>query len=126
MDPGENNGESSSGDRKVATTTDYRTSPGKQADSREKMRQCPHCLKTFRFHSNLVVHIRSHTGEKPYKCSQCNYACKQASKLKRHMKVHGNWAGSGKVWDILLIYAIILLFFQVLNSFSLDWSRLVD
>ncbi|OQV17221.1 putative B-cell lymphoma/leukemia 11A [Hypsibius exemplaris] len=99
---GSENGEPSSGDRKVAT--DYKSaSPGKApggaggatvgAGGGDKLRQCPHCHKEFRFHSNLVVHIRSHTGEKPFKCSQCNYACKQASKLKRHMKVHLNYGG---------------------------------
>lgn len=70
-----------------------------EARSGEKLRQCPHCLKTFRFHSNLVVHIRSHTGEKPFKCAQCNYACKQASKLKRHMKVHASPSSGWKNGD---------------------------
>ncbi len=29
------------------------------------------------------------TGERPYKCGLCNYACAQSSKLTRHMKTHG-------------------------------------
>ncbi|KAM5227674.1 B-cell lymphoma/leukemia 11A isoform 3-T3 [Ctenodactylus gundi] len=53
-----------------------------------KSKSCEFCGKTFKFQSNLVVHRRSHTGEKPYKCSLCDHACTQASKLKRHMKTH--------------------------------------
>lgn len=59
------------------------------ADGSEgKIHPCEYCGKKFRFQSNLAAHRRSHTGEKPYKCSVCNHACSQSSKLKRHMKVH--------------------------------------
>lgn len=58
--------------------------------STPKMKSCEFCGKAFRFQSNLIVHRRSHTGEKPYKCHICNHACTQASKLKRHMKTHLN------------------------------------
>ncbi|XP_015455073.1 B-cell lymphoma/leukemia 11B [Pteropus alecto] len=51
-----------------------------------KSKSCEFCGKTFKFQSNLIVHRRSHTGEKPYKCQLCDHACSQASKLKRHMK----------------------------------------
>ncbi|VDL90199.1 unnamed protein product [Schistocephalus solidus] len=50
---------------------------------------CEYCGKVFKNCSNLTVHRRSHTGEKPYKCGLCNYACAQSSKLTRHMKTHG-------------------------------------
>lgn len=50
---------------------------------------CEFCGKVFKNCSNLTVHRRSHTGEKPYKCTLCNYACAQSSKLTRHMKTHG-------------------------------------
>ena len=50
---------------------------------------CEFCGKVFKNCSNLTVHRRSHTGEKPYKCELCNYACAQSSKLTRHMKTHG-------------------------------------
>nr|XP_010945385.2 zinc finger protein 296 [Camelus bactrianus] len=42
---------------------------------------CPVCTKTLSSFSNLKVHMRSHTGERPYACDQCPYACAQSSKL---------------------------------------------
>ncbi|ELU03496.1 hypothetical protein CAPTEDRAFT_65449, partial [Capitella teleta] len=54
-----------------------------------KTKPCEFCGKCFRFHSNLIVHRRVHTGEKPYRCPLCSHTCGQASKLKRHMKMTG-------------------------------------
>ncbi|MBN3274066.1 BC11A protein, partial [Polyodon spathula] len=53
-----------------------------------RAKSCEFCGKTFKSLSNLVVHRRSHTGEKPYRCPFCDHACTQSSKLKRHMKTH--------------------------------------
>merc|ERR1712038_1259276 len=50
---------------------------------------CEFCGKVFKNGSNLTVHRRSHTGEKPYRCELCPYSCAQSSKLTRHMKTHG-------------------------------------
>ena len=50
---------------------------------------CEFCGKVFKNCSNLTVHRRTHTGEKPYHCTLCNYACAQSSKLTRHMRTHG-------------------------------------
>ena len=33
--------------------------------------------------------MRTHTGAKPYKCNQCNYAAAWNVQLKDHVKVHG-------------------------------------
>ena len=57
--------------------------------SRRRNDTCEFCGKIFKNCSNLTVHRRSHTGEKPYKCRLCAYACAQSSKLTRHMKTHG-------------------------------------
>ena len=55
---------------------------------RKQNNSCKHCGKVFKNTSNLTVHIRSHTGEKPYKCKMCDYSCAQSSKLTRHMRIH--------------------------------------
>ena len=57
--------------------------------SRGRNDTCEFCGKVFKNCSNLTVHRRSHTGEKPYKCELCPYSCAQSSKLTRHMKTHG-------------------------------------
>lgn len=59
------------------------------AGRKKKEEACEYCGKRFRNSSNLTVHRRSHTGERPYRCGLCSYACAQSSKLTRHMKTHG-------------------------------------
>ncbi|KAK3548555.1 hypothetical protein QTP70_014474 [Hemibagrus guttatus] len=59
------------------------------AGRKKKEEACEFCGKRFRNSSNLTVHRRSHTGERPYRCGLCSYACAQSSKLTRHMKTHG-------------------------------------
>lgn len=61
----------------------------KKPKTRLRNDTCEFCGKVFKNCSNLTVHRRSHTGEKPYKCELCTYACAQSSKLTRHMKTHG-------------------------------------
>eukprot|EP00122_Pirum_gemmata_P007714 Pgem_evm1s7091 len=38
----------------------------------EKKVKCPKCSLTFRHQSQLKIHNRTHTNEKPFKCQQCD------------------------------------------------------
>lgn len=73
----------------ITTPRSASTPPNKQAQSNDgAMHGCDYCGKKFRFQSNLLIHRRSHTEDKSYKCNSCDYTCFTASKLKRHLKVH--------------------------------------
>uniref|UniRef100_H0XIH1 Zinc finger protein 296 n=1 Tax=Otolemur garnettii TaxID=30611 RepID=H0XIH1_OTOGA len=78
----------------VAAAMSAVVGPGAEAKSTQvnsvtrRSPTCPVCKKTLSSFSNLKVHIRSHTGERPYACDQCPYACAQSSKLNRHKKTH--------------------------------------
>lgn len=59
----------------------------------EKSGQCTICLKTF---SDLEVHMRKHTGEKPYVCGTCNATFAVKGSLTHHIIFKHENAGKFK------------------------------
>ncbi|XP_067635473.1 zinc finger protein 91-like [Eurosta solidaginis] len=57
---------------------------------RLKQFACQLCDKTYKNSEALKIHIRKHTGERPYLCPECGKSFSDPSNLKQHILRHGD------------------------------------
>ena len=55
------------------------------SNAKEKRHRCETCNKGFASRNDLTKHVRTHTGERPYKCADCGAAFNQAGGLRTHI-----------------------------------------
>lgn len=49
---------------------------------------CEYCQKVFPIKERLRLHLRIHTGDRPYSCSQCSKTFARGGQLVQHMRTH--------------------------------------
>ncbi|XP_044300256.1 GDNF-inducible zinc finger protein 1-like [Varanus komodoensis] len=55
-------------------------------EKKQNPQRCPYCDKVISSKCGLTVHVRTHTGEKPYKCTSCPARFAQRSAFNTHVR----------------------------------------
>ena len=86
---GNSNGPGRSKHKNRSTKAKMTTVMTTDGSGKEKpVHRCNICNRGFLNKSNIKVHLRTHTGEKPFKCDACAKAFRQKAHLLKHMQIH--------------------------------------